>query len=988
MIQRFRLYLLLPIALSACATVRSVTPPDEVATLRSELERQRRAVLEDHRGDPVDRIRRLTALGLWREADSLIAVTPSSPALELAAAELLIRKHDLHGAQARVDGVLAEDPGNRAGRLLKARLEVEAWRLDAAASIAESLLAESPTDEEAALLIGRIRLLEKRYDEALAWARRVQGWNPESAGAYLLEADVRFWDQDPAGAEPALLRALELDPFNADARFSYGYALWRRVDARLLGAMAAQWELALEVDPLHYVTHWHWGNGHTHLTYADYAHPTDSIVRDRLKAVNARIARGEIAEAIEITRSLDVEFPESVLPAMARASAFYMAYDMDRTTRLDSAQAGFTAILARKPNYGPAHNGLAAVIKQRQFSFLAGFDSLEAAIAATPLPADPAFDSVFKDVRQYPGDRVRKMVRQQLGPSVAYVPLLERLGQNFTLPPLHVDLAEAMDLPWLRTATTFDNRQWMDIRGIGGGSTGIEYVERGSHRERNVLAHEYVHLFHSRVLTDREVRRIRDLYHQAMREGRALDYYAANNEHEFFAQAFEAYFSDVKVHPLNHKAMNTRDDLFRKDPATFAFVDSMVARQHAFLAGDTLVFRSNWAQVYLNLAQRTLRGDARSAEAIDAAARHRIAGALLDTALVWDPAYLPAYLGYAALERDRGRFDEAEAWLARAEAEDPTYAPIHRARAELAGARIAAGDLDPEQGLEEQIAFYRRAIELETDLAVRASLNESLRTLLADHARIAEAIEVAEAYVATAPMLSTYLRDRRDEAAAFANQWRGAIGYAEPAVAFFEELTSRKPQHYDHRKQYAEALAAAGRLDDAVATLEESQRILQAAGNARVDYMVLLAEFQLLRQDTAAAREAVLPILDGRARADGPDPRLARVLAALGAEADAVLRAIEPAAGETPRQRSEAEYTRGWIAESKGDEAEAERRYRASLVANPYHQQARIRLAGLLRRGGDAEALAALLAEAEALPLRIGPDFHRAVRALLEGATR
>src|SRR5690606_10914537 len=336
-------------------------------------------------------------------------------------------------------------------------------------------------------LLGRVRLLEKDYSAALAWARRVQRSAPTHAGGYLLEADTHFWNQDPAAAEAPLVRALELNPFDADARFAYGYAIWRRVDASQLDDMAAQWELAIAVDPLHYVTHWHWGNGHTDRTYADYAQPSDSTVRAKLMDADRAISEGRIADAISRTRAVEREHPESVLPEMMRGSAWYMAADLPREERLDSAQAAFVRILARRPHYGPAHNGLAAVIKQRQFGILQNFDSLEAAIAATPLPTDPRFLEVFRDVGYYPGDRVLRMARQQLGPTEAYIPMLHRLGHTFTIPPLHVDLAEAMRRPSFRYTTTFDNRQWMDIRGVGGGAAGIEYVERGSHQERNVL---------------------------------------------------------------------------------------------------------------------------------------------------------------------------------------------------------------------------------------------------------------------------------------------------------------------------------------------------------------------------------------------------------------------------------------------------------------------------------------------------------------------
>jgi tetratricopeptide (TPR) repeat protein len=450
-------------------------------------------------------VREMVRLGMWEEADALLArVSRPDAELRMAEAELRFRQHRYAAADEQVRAVLAANPRHRGARLLHARLQVQAWDLPAAEGTVRALLAVDARDEDAHLLIGRIRLLQREYGEALQIARQVQALNPGNAAAHLLEADTRFWDQDPAGAEPSLVRALTLDPFDADARFNYGYAIWRRVDATQLDAMAAQWRLALEVDPLHYVTHWHWGNGHTNLTYADYAEPSDTTVRERLAPAEAMISSGDIHGALQWARGVRGEFPESVLPDMLRASAFYMAYEMERGVRLDSAETIFRGILERKRNYGPAHNGLAAVIKQRQFEVLASFDSLNTEIERTPLPPNPALAAVIPDVRYYPGDRVEKMVRQQLGPSAAYLPMIQRQERQYRLPPLHRDLAQTMGQAFFRTATTFDNRQWMDIRGVGSGAAGIEYLERGSYQERDVFLHEFVHLFHNIVFTDRE----------------------------------------------------------------------------------------------------------------------------------------------------------------------------------------------------------------------------------------------------------------------------------------------------------------------------------------------------------------------------------------------------------------------------------------------------------------------------------------------------
>lgn len=992
------------------------------------LATRRAAALADTQSHaPELRVRELTHLGLWDDAGRLVAAERAAgrgtPALAAAEGALLRKRHRYGDAQRVIANALRSAPDDPALAVASGWIEVDRWRLDSASAAAARVLRQQPGNVPALELLGRVQLLEKRYDEALGTALRLQ----QSGGAagYLLEADVHFWREEPARAEAPLRKALERDPFDPDARFAYGYAIWRRVDARQLGAMAAQWNLALAVDPLHYITHWHYGNGHTDRTYADYAMPSDSLVRERLKRADSLIADDRTQDAIALSRSIEREFPESVLPAMLRGSAFYMAYTMDREARLDSAQATFAGILARLRNYGPAHNGLAAVIKQRQVGVLAAFDSLEQVIANTPLPPDPAFDSVFADLRQYPGDRVLRMARAQMGPSVAYLPMLARQGKTFHVPPLHHDLADAMDRKYFRGATTFDNRQWMDIRGVGSGAAGLEYVERGAHWERNVLAHEYVHLFHGRALTDAQSRRVRRLYWNAMRDNATLDYYASNNESEFLAQAYEAYLSPVKAHPLNHKSMNVRADLARKDPATYEFVEELVRRENASLAGDTTILASNWAQAYANVAD-SLRGlwlsdSARSSRAADSArlvrrtdddsARRALAdtvarradtlrvklaeaAALLDTALIWDPRYIPAMLSYAQLRREELRFDDAERLLARAQATDSSYAPTYAARAVLLARRTAAerasGSSSPpleRASAAEQAALYERALALETDLALRASLSGALRGLYRQLARVPEALQTADSYVASAPMVSTYLRDTRDGAAAFAASLRAEAGYSAGALVFFDSLAPLKPQNWGLREQQIVALWRAGRADDALAQIASAQRILSAGAGASGGLASLEAEIRLSMGDSAGARTALSPLLDLRVKPRPNDRRIVRALAMLGHPDSAARRhASYRDDMDGPLDRAVAAYTRGVIAEARGDGLAAESEYRAALADDPYQRDARVRLVRMLRRADRATAADAVAAEADRLPLPAGPDLQRDLNP--DGRTR
>lgn len=939
---------------------------DEVSQARDMLEQQRNEVLTQLEEEVTpQRIESLIELGLWQEAGSYLAEAGNEEAFKLAEAQLLMKQHHYGEAEALVSEVLENNPGSREAQLLQAELDIQAWRLDEADQIGSDLMAENSSDAQASLIRGKVALLNRDYDQAVEWAQTTQDADPNFAGGYLLEAESRFWAQDPEGAEPALVRALELNPFNPDARFSYGYAIWRRVDATQLDNMAAQWNLAFEVNPKHYLAHWHFGNGHTNLTYADYAHPTDSTVRARLDEADELVPQNRLDEAIEITREVESEFPESVLPAMMRGSIYYMYYDMDRNTRLDSAETIFNDILQRKQNYGPAHNGLAAVIKQRQFEYLDGFEELQQTVEQTEIPDEgTVFYDIFKDAEYYPGERVKKMIAQQIGPSKAYLPLIAKFNSDFAIPPLHIDLAEAMGTSYFRYGTTFDNRQWMDIRGVGSGATGIEYLERGAHWERNVLAHEYAHLYHGRILTDRENRRIRALYHAAMENNRTLDYYASNNESEFFAQGYAGFLSEKKVHPLNHKSMNTREYIQQKDPAYYNFLDSLLQKQQEYLAGNEEVFDDNWAQTYLTLAERSM-GD----ESLDAARDH------LDTALSYSDDYVPALLQYAEVEAREGNFDAAQGRVSEAAGLQEDYAPVHVTRANIAHQRALQGELGFEEAIEEQSGLLEQAYNMENDLSERARTNRLYRQRLEDYGRIAEAIEVAQVYLQDAPTISTYLRDRKEDTEAYYRFLRSTLGYSDEVTAFFRDLVDQNPQNFTLRRMYADVLMA---NDPAAAleVLEAGQRILASADNERSDYTLRMALILVKNGEVAAAEESV-GTLDVEDLDFEEKLLLARIHSEMGKmeEAGGLLNEISDP--DLPKAKAELAFVNGLVAEASGEQETATEHYRNALDHNAYHLEARAALINALEANGDSEAAGQVRNEAEELAIPLGPDFNQ-----------
>ncbi|TAE25410.1 MAG: hypothetical protein EAZ91_19070 [Cytophagales bacterium] len=940
--------------------------PDNIKAIQQRLVGERallRRQLTNSKADAVPTLRRMMALGQWTEAMTATTKLTNISTVDrlLLRAEHAWLTNDFRKAESLVKQVLEKDPADVWANRQQATLLIEAWRLPQAVALCNTLLARDPADDETALVLGRALLLQKRYPDALAIAKRLQKANPNLAPAYLLEANVYFWDQQPEQAVAPLVRSLMLDPFNADARFSYGYAIWRRIDATQLNAMADQWQLALDLNPLHFQTHWHWGNGHTNRTYADYADKNEKAIRDTLRGADRLFRARKLPEALAVTAQAERLYPASVLPAMHRASLLYSEFDApNRVANLDSAEAIFRRVLTKKAHYGPAHNGLSAVIKSKRIPYLAQYDSVMTTIRNAPIPDPDLFSTVFPDLSYYAGTFARNMVWNQLYTSVAYFPLLAKQGNSFVVPPLHIDLSLAMRSPYFRYATTFDNRQWMDIRGVGSGAAAIEYVERGAWEERNVVLHEYVHLFHGRVLTDKENRRIRSLYYKAMQEKRTLDYYSQNNESEYLAQTYPAYFETVKVHPLDFKSMNIRAELKAKDPGMYGFLDSLITKEKAALAGDKRAMASNWAQVYLNLSSKYTKTDpARAAR-------------LLDTALVYDRRYQPAYLAYARVKGEQKQFDIAREYINIAQSINQNYAPAYVALADWEKARQVVGATNHTETVAAQAKYLQKAVDLENDYQTRAQMAVQLRETYLHNAQIVNAIRAAEAYAPTSSTISTYLRDKRDEALAFAAAHRAMLGYTQP-LDLLRKQVAQRPQNYELRGLFADALLITGKAAEAVQTIAEAQRILASTQNARTDFSLRLAEGYAALGRIDSLRHYLGVVLADKGTLDPMDKqRLVRLMIRAGQSADAKKLFDTLPTDIDQLYRASAQFSIGMLAQQSGKPEHGIGGLMQAIALNPYDLDAQRQLAEIYRKTNLSSELAALKKAAGQLGIRFG----------------
>ncbi|WP_099371845.1 lipopolysaccharide assembly protein LapB [Sphingobacterium sp. 1.A.5] len=731
--------------------------------------------------------------------------------------------NDFQAAENILNGLKAKERENLKVQASFALLEIEAWELDKAEKLSRELLAKKPKDIDISLILGRSLMLQKKYADALALANNLIQEHPKNASGYFLKADVFFWDQKPKEAEEVLKEGLKINPLNADARFYYGYAIWRRIDATQLNDMVAQWDIALALNPLHFQSHWHLGNGHTNLTFADYVDENEKQIRQELEAADQLFTSNQIDAALRKVEEIEASHSKSILPAMHKASLLYSDFDAsDRLARLTRSEKIFLDILNRKKHYGPAHNGLAAVIKSKRIPYLKTYDNIMSSLRNPKINNMDDFLEIFPDVAYYPGNVAKGMAWNQLYTSTVYFPFLVKQHRLFVIPPLHVDLALAMKAPYFRFNSTFDNRQWMDIRGVGSGAAAIEYVERGAFEERNVLLHEYVHLFHGQVLTDGQNRKIRELYYNAMEKGLTLDYYSQNNESEYFAQTYPAYFEKVKVHPLDFKSMNTLNDLKSKDPEMYRFLDELITNEKAYLAGDNSAMASNWSQVYVNLATNAAKNDLNEAYKY------------LDTALQYDSDYLPAHIAYVENLVEEGKYEDAEIRLEAAKKIDSEYAPIYSTEADLIIAK------DPEN-YQAQAELLKKAYDYEKDYMEKAQNSFKYRNSYFRRGKLKDALDVAEEYMKNGSEISTYLRDRKDESKAF-SAWQKALLGNKDQVAVLSYLASQKPQNYSIRTQHIEALIANNEYEEALKNLQQINRTLQASQVNRPEFELLFAE--------------------------------------------------------------------------------------------------------------------------------------------------
>jgi Tfp pilus assembly protein PilF len=436
------------------------------------------------------------------------------------------------------DRALAIDPSCEEAVSGRAAADLAKRDYEAAEQRLRLFLSKRPKSVRARLVLARVLFETDRIGEAASLVRTALDAAPEDAEALYLLAQICSVERKPAQARQLARRALQSDPFHMGAR-------------RLLSQ---------------YV------NGR-----AGYDQKVSERARIRYERARALKSEGNLSEALrELRAALELE-PRYYRAMIAMAGALLGAGDPAA-----AAQAAERA-LEVDPDGSLAHLLLSlahAELRERARmeigceDFAAEFDR-----RAAPDLDERLIAEVFPDYRRL-NDRQRKLIRISIAPLFGFLPKLARIGAQHRLLELDQRVIEVRGFEGDEEELTFDGRYYASLRGASGKITlsGIEQVDAAARCEFNAIAHEFAHLVHIFALGQSDREAIKDLYEAAVKGGRALDYYAATNEFEYFAQGYEAFVSECKRPLAGGAARHTRAELKRRDPALYDFLKRLQGR--------------------------------------------------------------------------------------------------------------------------------------------------------------------------------------------------------------------------------------------------------------------------------------------------------------------------------------------------------------------------------------------------------------------------
>jgi tetratricopeptide (TPR) repeat protein len=468
------------------------------------------------------------------------AKTKSARSADLLAeyGAIYLAAEDTARARDYFDEALALDATNDAAIIGRAGVDLFERNPSSAEARLRHLLESNPDHSHARALLGRVLIESNRNDEAETEAARAVALDPYDTEALGALGFVKATRREPEAVRELARRILRLDPLSVSAR--------RLLSQYVDGRAGPEQEVA-------------------------------SIARLHAERGRALKREGRTAQAIsEFEAALQLH-PRYYRALIGLADIWLRDGDYER-----AAVAARLAV-AVDADGAAAHLELAYANRglQERARIEIGGEDYTTKFYRRPTPPTYALTSVIFPNYRGLTERQQRVIDWAVAPFADYLPALARSRARHYLLAFDETPGDLGDFGDIAEEKTFDGRYYASLRGVGGrvAVSGLEYIEMAASGGFHTIAHEFAHQVHMTALGRADTLMIRRLYEQAKQRGRTLDYYAAANEYEYFAQGYEAFISDDKRPSAGVTARHTRSELEARDPQLYSLLTKLTWRR-------------------------------------------------------------------------------------------------------------------------------------------------------------------------------------------------------------------------------------------------------------------------------------------------------------------------------------------------------------------------------------------------------------------------
>jgi len=543
-----------------------------------------------------------TARQISQKTDRQNAIPPASLSRSIERAEDLRKRWRLEEAEVAYRDVLNHDRMNEQALIGLASIEQTHFNYTAARALLERAYIPGHSDADVLVAFGDLYLSVEEPERAASYFNQAIRVSPGSNAAIIGIARVSFLHRDFSGAKKTIenllnansenisarevlariyveedqhpkaaveaSRVLKTEPYNVGALFTLCLA---QVAERKPDKADEVRSLAREVLDLNPY------NISARRILSQYVNSKKAYASSIKPPARARYERGQqlrdagkLRESVaEFKTALEIE-PEYYQALLALGAVYLSLNDYEDATSI----AKRAIAIDSEGSLAQLQLSQAYSLQQETERLSIGATNFRSRFMGMRVGKYSGIADIFTNYDSLTPEQ-QQVIDFSVAPLAQYLPALRQLGGRHFLLPLDMRLSEVRTE--LEDRITFDGRYYSSVRGVGGLTTasGVEYLDAAMRGDFNTIAHEFAHQIHTSVFDDRMKRRILSLYTRAKTRERTLDYYAASNEFEYFAQGYEAYISPFKRPSAAVTARHTRDELRRKDPELYQLIDEL-----------------------------------------------------------------------------------------------------------------------------------------------------------------------------------------------------------------------------------------------------------------------------------------------------------------------------------------------------------------------------------------------------------------------------